>query len=62
MTQESPAEGRDALAEALGVEAADTVRARLAEVGFVVVDIEELAALEREAGAYRQMRQLVEGP
>lgn len=62
MTDGGPGDGRDALAEGLGAAEATALRERLAELGLVVVDVEELAELERQAAAYRRMRELVEGP
>lgn len=53
---------RDLVASALGAEEAAALRVRLADAGLTVVAAEELAELERQAGAYRRMRQLVEEP
>ncbi len=62
MTEHGSLGERDRLAEALGGAEADALRDQLAGVGLVAIDVEQLAELERQAAAYRRMRQLVEEP
>ncbi len=62
MLDDGPQDGRDPLAEALGASEAAGLRERLAALGLAVVDVEELAELERRAEAYARMRRLVDGP